>query len=34
MRIEGWIFLAISWGGLIALACYCTYKILTTRDES
>jgi hypothetical protein len=31
MRWDGWLFLALSWGGILAVTLYCFARILLRR---
>jgi hypothetical protein len=32
MSALGWVFMIVSWGGIIALAVFCFAKVFTKRD--
>ena len=34
MKFDGWIFLIIAWGAIIALMTFCYGRIFSDKDES
>jgi hypothetical protein len=34
MRLEGWIFLIVSWGGILGVFIFCLIRTLGSKDSS
>jgi len=33
MNLFGWIFLTVSWAGILGLTAFCFYKVFTEKEE-